>query len=119
MRVAIFDRVEPSTISRLPLRLVETCSRRAAIIMLVVTIPLVIALAVASFGLLMQAASAPSVRTVVAAHPAIGLEVLAGFAGGSRGSGVSTMHSKTELRSIWVSVFFWWRGPRMVGNVLS
>lgn len=80
MRVAIFDRVEPSTISRLPLRLVETCSRRAAIVMLVVTIPLVVFLAVASYGLLMQAAAAPTVRTVVAAHPAIGLEVLAGIA---------------------------------------
>jgi len=79
MRVAIFDRVEPSTISRLPLRLVETCSRRAAAIMLVATIPVVIGLAISSFGLLIEAASAPTVRTIVAAHPVIGLEVLAGI----------------------------------------
>lgn len=80
MRVAIFDRVEPAVLTQLPQRIVETCSRRTAIVMLIVTIPIVVAAAAASFLLVYEAAFAPAVRAIVAEHPAITLEVMVGIA---------------------------------------
>lgn len=80
MRVAIFDRVEPPVLSALPQRLVQTCSRPAALFMLIVTVPIVAAIGIASFELILAAAFAPAVRAVVAQHPAIAIEVLVGIA---------------------------------------
>ena len=80
MRVAIFDRVEPAVLTKVPQRLIETCSRRAAIIMLVATVPIVLAIGTTSLVLLFKAAVTPAVRATVAEHPALALEALAGFA---------------------------------------
>jgi hypothetical protein len=80
MRVAIYDRVEPAIPTQLPLRLVQTCSQRAAAVLLVVAVPVVAAIAVASLMLIFQAAYAPAVRAILAQHPALGLEILAAIA---------------------------------------
>jgi len=77
MRVAIYDRVEPPVPLELPFRLVETCSRRAAAVMLVIAIPAVLAVGVASLMLIIQAVLAPAARALLAQHPALGLEILA------------------------------------------
>jgi hypothetical protein len=80
MRVAIFDRVEPPVPSELPLRLVETCSRRAAAAMLLFAVPAVLTVGFASLLLVLHALLAPAVRATVAQHPLLGLEVLVAFA---------------------------------------
>ena len=80
MRVAIFDRVEPPVPAELPFRLVATCSHRAAALMLVLAVPFVIAIGVATVMLILHALFAPAARAVVAQHPALGLEILAAVA---------------------------------------
>lgn len=80
MRVAIYDRVEPPIPNELPLRLVQTCSQRAAAILLIVAVPIVMAVAIASLMLLFKAMYAPAARAVLAQHPALGLEILAAIA---------------------------------------
>ncbi len=80
MRVAIYDRVEPPVPAELPLRLVETCSHRPAIAKLVLAVPAVVAVAVASLALLMEALFTPAARAVVAQHPVLALEILAAIA---------------------------------------
>ncbi len=77
MRVAIYDRVEPPVPADLPLRLVQTCSHRAATVFLVVLIPAVMAFATASLLLILTAAFAPATRAAVEQHPALALEILA------------------------------------------
>jgi hypothetical protein len=80
MRVAIYDRVEPPVPAELPVRLVETCSQRAAAALLTLTIPLVVAAGLAALMLLWEALFAPAARAVLAQHPALGLEILAAIA---------------------------------------
>ncbi len=80
MRVAIYDRVEPSIPNELPLRLVQTCSQRAATILLAVAVPAIVGIAAASLVLLYEAVSAPAARTLLAQHPALGLEILGAIA---------------------------------------
>jgi hypothetical protein len=79
MRVAVFDRVEPPVPAELPLRLIETCSRRSAMVLLIVTIPAVFAVGFAGLMLIVETLLAPGSRTLVAQHPALGLEVLTGM----------------------------------------
>jgi hypothetical protein len=83
MRVAIFDRVDPPVPAELPLRLTETCSRRSALALLVVTIPAVFAVVLASLMLILEALVVPGPRAVVAQHPILGLEILTGIAFGA------------------------------------
>ncbi len=80
MRVAIYDRVEPSIPAELPLRLVETCSQRAAAVLLAIAVPAAVAAGFASVMLLLQALFAPAARAVLTQHPALGLEILGGIA---------------------------------------
>jgi hypothetical protein len=80
MRVAIYDRVEPPVPTELPVRLAETCSQRSAAVLLALAVPALVAAALASLMLLMQALYAPAARAIVAQHPALGLEVLAAIA---------------------------------------
>ena len=80
MRVAIYDRVEPPVPCKLPFRLEETCSHRAAAAMLVVAIPAVLAVGLASLALILHALFAPAARAIIAQHPALGLEILAAIA---------------------------------------
>ena len=80
MRVAIYDRVEPPIPTKLPFRLVQTCSRRSAIPLLVLAVPAVIALAASSLLLVFEAASTPAARSLLAQHPALGLEIVAAMA---------------------------------------
>jgi hypothetical protein len=77
MRVAIFDRVEPPVPAELPFRLVATCSHRAAALTLVLAVPFVIAIGVATVMLVLHALFAPAARAVVAQHPGLSLEILA------------------------------------------
>jgi hypothetical protein len=77
MRVAIYDRVEPPISNELPLHLVQTCSQRSAAILLIVAIPVVMAIAAGSLLLVFEAAYLPAARTLLAQHPALGLEILA------------------------------------------
>ncbi len=83
MRVAIFDRVEPPVPAELPLRLTETCSRRSAMALLILTIPAVLAVCFASLMLIFETLVAPGPRAIVAQHPALGLEILTGIAFGA------------------------------------
>ena len=83
MRVAIFDRVEPPVPAELPLRLTETCSRRSAMALLILTIPAVFAVGFGSLMLILEALVAPGPRAIVAQHPALGLEILTGIAFGA------------------------------------
>jgi len=83
MRVAIFDRVEPPVPAGLPLRLIETCSRRLAMALLIFTIPAVFAVGVACLMLILEALVAPGPRAIIAQHPALGLEILTGIALGA------------------------------------
>jgi hypothetical protein len=64
----------------LPLRLVQTCSHRAATVFLVVLIPAAMAFATASLLLILAAAFAPATRAAVQQHPALALEILAAIA---------------------------------------
>ena len=80
MRVAIYDRVEPPVPSELPLRLVETCSHRSAAALLILAVPAVLAGGLCSLLLIADALFAPATRAIVAQHPALGLEILAGMA---------------------------------------
>jgi hypothetical protein len=80
MRVAIFDRVEPPVPAELPIRLVATCSHRAAALMLVLAVPFVIAIGIATVMLILHALFAPAARAVVVQHPALGLEILVAVA---------------------------------------
>ena len=80
MRVAIFDRVEPPVPSELPLRLTETCSRRSAMALLILTIPAVLAAMLASLMLILEALVIPGPRAILAQHPVLGLEILTGIA---------------------------------------
>jgi hypothetical protein len=80
MRVAIFDRVEPPVPSELPLRLTETCSRRSAMALLILTIPAVFAAMLASLMLILEALVIPGPRAILAQHPVLGLEILTGIA---------------------------------------
>jgi hypothetical protein len=80
MRVAIYDRVEPAMPSELPIRLVETCSHRAAAAKLVLAVPVVMAVGFATIMLVLYALFAPPARAAVAQHPALGLEILAALA---------------------------------------
>ena len=79
MRVAIFDRVEPPVPSELPLRLTETCSRRSAMALLILTIPAVLAAMLASLMLILEALVIPGPRAILrrdrrrARHPVLGL----------------------------------------------
>jgi hypothetical protein len=77
MRVAIYDRVEPQVPAELPVRLVATCRQRSAALLLAVTIPALLAAAASCLMLLLEAAAAPGARTILAQHPALGVEVLA------------------------------------------
>jgi hypothetical protein len=79
MRVAAFDRVEPPVPAELPLRLIETCSRRSAMALLIVSIPAVFAIGFATLMLIVETLLAPGSRTMVAQHPALGLEILTGM----------------------------------------
>ena len=54
MRVAVFDRVEPPVPAELPLRLIETCSRRSAMALLIVSIPAVFAIGFSSLMLIVE-----------------------------------------------------------------
>jgi hypothetical protein len=76
MRVAIYDRVEPSIPADLPLRLNQSCSQRAAALLLVLVVPAVAAMGYASLMLVHEALFAPAARAIVAQHPALGLEVV-------------------------------------------
>ena len=64
----------------LPLRLTETCSQRAAAFLLVLAVPAMVAVGAASLLLLLEGLFAPGGRAVIAQHPALGLEILAGIA---------------------------------------
>jgi hypothetical protein len=77
MRVAIYDRVEPSMPTALPLRSVQTCSHRAATLFLAVMIPALMAVATAALLLILEAVFAPATRAAVSQHPALAVEVLA------------------------------------------
>lgn len=80
MRVANYDRVEPAAPAALPLRLSQTCAHRSAAIWLSLGLPAVLAVAIASLALVLQALYAPGARAVLAQHPALGLELLAAIA---------------------------------------
>jgi len=80
MRVAMYDRVEPPVPVELPFRLVETSSWRAAAVLLVLVAPAVLTAGLASLLLVGQALLAPGARTIMAQHPALGLELLAAMA---------------------------------------
>jgi hypothetical protein len=80
MRVAIYDRVEPPVPCKLPFRLKETCSHRAAVAKLVLAVPAVLAVGFASLMLILYALFAPAARAAVAQHPVLGLEILAAIA---------------------------------------
>lgn len=76
MRVAIYDRVDPPMPAELPLRLTQTCSQRAATVLLTLVIPGTIAVALAAVAIV-QAMLSPAARTLIEQHPAQGVEVLA------------------------------------------
>jgi hypothetical protein len=80
MRAAIFDRIEPHEPSGLPLRSVQTCSRRTATALLLLLVPFVIALAFGCTFLIVQAAAAPAARAIVAQRPMLALEISAAIA---------------------------------------
>jgi hypothetical protein len=80
MRVANYDRVEPPVPCSLPFQLVQTCCRRAAAAMLVVAVPAVVAVAIISLALILEAMVSPGIRAVMAQHPALGPEILVGLA---------------------------------------
>jgi hypothetical protein len=75
MRVAIYDRVEPSMPAELPLRLTQTCSQRTATAFLALLIPGAVAAIIAAVAIF-QALLSPSVRTLIEQHPAQGLEIV-------------------------------------------
>jgi hypothetical protein len=77
MRVTIYDRVEPSVPSELPLRLTQTCSQRAATTFLVLVVPAALGGTLGALALIFQAMLAPAARAVVDQHPVLSLEVLA------------------------------------------
>jgi hypothetical protein len=80
MRVAIYDRVEPPVPIELPLHLTATCSHRAAAAKLVLAVPAVLAIGLASLLLVLYALFSPAARAAVAQHPVLGLEILAALA---------------------------------------
>jgi hypothetical protein len=80
MRVAIYDRVEPPVPSELPFQLFETCSHRAAVAKLVLAVPLVLGVGFATLSLVFYTLFTPPARALVAQHPALGMEILAGIA---------------------------------------
>lgn len=80
MRVAVFDRVEPPVPSQLPLRLTQTCSRRSAMVLLILTIPAVFAVGLAAVILVLEALVIPGPRATLAQHPALGIEILVAIA---------------------------------------
>jgi len=80
MRMASYDRVEPQLPTELPVRLMATCSQREAAVLLILAVPAALAVALGSMTLLVHAASAPGARAVLAQHPALGLEIVAGLA---------------------------------------
>ncbi len=67
----------PRSPSELPFRLVQTCSQRAATILLALAFTVILGIAVASLIFLFEAVSAPAARTLLVQHPALGLEILA------------------------------------------
>src|SRR5262245_43428523 len=83
MRVAIFDRFDPPAPAQLPLPLTETCSRRTALVMLVLAVPAVLAVGLAVLMLIVEAVVVPGPRAALAQHPVLGLEVLTGIAFGA------------------------------------
>jgi hypothetical protein len=83
MRVAIFERVDPPVPAELPLRLIETCSRRTAMVMLVLAVPAVVAVGFSALMLIVEALMVPGPRAAIAQHPVLGLEVLTGIAFGA------------------------------------
>jgi hypothetical protein len=76
MRAAIFDQVEPSMPSELPLRLTQTCSQRATAASLALLIPVALFASAASAWLIAGAVIAPGARSVLQGHPLLTLEVL-------------------------------------------
>lgn len=80
MRVAIFDRVEPSVPSELPVRLFATCSQRAAAVKLLFAVPAVLLLAIATVLLILEAFMAPGARALIVQRPTLALEILAALA---------------------------------------
>ena len=83
MRVAIFDRVDPPVPVELPLRLIETCSRRSAMVLLILAIPAVFGLGIAVLMLILEAVVVPGPRAALAQHPVLALEILTGIAFGA------------------------------------
>jgi hypothetical protein len=77
MRVAIFDRVEPSVPDAFPFRLFATCSQRNAAFKLVFAVPAMALLAIATVMLIVEAWRAPGARSLIALHPALAFEVVA------------------------------------------
>ncbi|HEY8245938.1 MAG TPA: hypothetical protein VIG38_01475 [Hyphomicrobium sp.] len=77
MRVAIYDRVEPPVPAELPLRLIQTCSQRAATAFLALVIPAALGGTLTTLAVIFQAMVVPAARAVVEQHPALGFEVLA------------------------------------------
>jgi hypothetical protein len=80
MRVAIYDRVEPPVPSELPFQLLETCSHRAAAAKLVLAVPVVLAVGLATLSLVAYALFAAPARAAIVQHPTLGLEILAALA---------------------------------------
>jgi len=76
MRVAIYDRVEPSTPASLPLRLTQACSQRSASVFLALALPATIAVTAAILFVAFEAVAAPAAHSLLRQRPAIAIELL-------------------------------------------
>ena len=82
MRVAIYDRVDPPMPPvELPLRLVQTCSQRAATAFLVPVIPIAVGGTLTALAIVSHALFAPAGRSVVGHRPELALEIVIALAG--------------------------------------
>lgn len=76
MRVAIYDRIEPSMPAALPLRLAQRCSQRTAATLLLLGIPAALIAITAAVVILTEAAVAPQARTLFLERPVLIIEIL-------------------------------------------
>lgn len=80
MRVANFDRVEPSVLKEIPCRLIQSSSQARAATLICLYLPVVVAFAVAPVVVFLHVVLTPSVQDVLTDRPLLATELLTGFA---------------------------------------
>lgn len=76
MRVAIYDQVEPPLPAALPVRLMQSCSQRAATTSLALVVPTAAGAVLAGASVLYDTMQAPAARAWLAQHPVLGICLL-------------------------------------------